>query len=129
MTDPLFSTYDLSKVLNSKLLAAQEEIDGCAEDYLLGVSENDFVEHLVSKYSTEPPQLGEAFMLEPREVDVDVSRDPHRPLRPGHTHVKGCRVEIQVPFTGDSTFFRCQPSIELTSYPLAEISQEYLSLG
>src|SRR5947209_3991814 len=101
MSNPLFSKYDLGAVLDLRVRNARQEVDAAGEDYLLNVSENDFVDHLVAKFSVDPPHLGEPFMLEPAEVDVDVSRNPIWGARAGHTHVKGCRVEIRVPFSGD----------------------------
>src|SRR5260370_20240822 len=126
MSKRLFCDGDLAAVLDNQIKKAREEIDSCEEDYLLNVSENDFVEHLVSKFTVNCPQLGEPFMLEPREVDVDVGRDPMRggwPPRP----VRGSRVEIHVPFAGDADLFRFRPSTFTTSAPLASIGQDHIA--
>ena len=118
MSTRLFASFDLSAVLNARTEKIRVEIDGCAEDYILSVSDNDYVEHLVSKHLIDIPQLGEPYMLEPKEVDVDVGSNPMYGIRAGENRcVKGCQVDIRVPFTGDSGFFQCRPATCRLSHP------------
>ncbi|MGA9450908.1 MAG: hypothetical protein WBW41_06140 [Verrucomicrobiia bacterium] len=127
MSDLLFSKYDLSQVLRNHHAMAQKEIDSCGEDYLLGASETDLVKYVVSKVSLDVPQLGEAFMLEPTEVDVDVGSDLMWDRGYGQsTKVKGCRVEIHIPFTGDPVLFLCRPSSYNFNPPRAEVGRSHL---
>jgi hypothetical protein len=76
MGNLLFSELDLRAVLDNQIEQARREVDSCAEDYILNVSENDYINHLVSKFTVNVPQLGEPYMLDPEEVDVDVGSDP-----------------------------------------------------
>lgn len=127
MSDPLFSKYDLSQVIRNHNAMAQKEIDSCGEDYLLGASETDLVKYIVSKVTLNVPQLGEAFMLEPTEVDVDVGSDPMWGRGYGQsTKVKGCRVEIHIPFTGDPDLFLCRPSSFNFNPPRAGVGRSHL---
>jgi len=130
MSKRLFADQELTTVLNAQAEKARKEIDISEEDYILNVSETDFVTHLVSKYKVNALHLGEPFMLEPKEVDVDVGNDPMWGMRPGrNTRVKGCRVDIHIPFSGDKILFLCQPSIFTMSRPLAEIGYDYVALS
>jgi len=127
MSDLLFSKYDLSQIIRNHHAMAQKEIDSCGEDYLLNASETDLVAYVVSKVSLDIPQLGEAFMLEPTEVEVDVGSDPMLGRGYGQsTKVKGCRVEIHIPFTGDQDLFLCRPSSFNFNPPRAEVGQSHL---
>lgn len=129
MSDHLFSKYDLSQVLRNHHGMAQKEIDSYAEDYLLNASETDLVSYVVSKVSIEVPQLGETYMLEPTEVEVDVSHDPMWGRGYGQsTKVKGCRVEVRIPFTGDPDLFLCRPSTFTFSPPRARVGPNQLVL-
>jgi hypothetical protein len=113
MSDHLFSKFDLGQVLRNHYGMAQKEIDSYGEDYLLNASETDLVGYVVSKVALDVPQLGEAYMLEPTEVEVDVGHDPMWGRGHGQsTKVKGCRVEVRIPFTGDSVV-RLQTDDEL----------------
>jgi len=125
----LFSEFDLSAVLRRQIEMLRQDVYGCAEDYLLNVSETDFVNHLVMKFRVDAPEIGEPFMLEPREVDVDVSHDPMWGRRRGDApHVKGCRIEIHVPFSGDHELFKCQPSSFTLNPPRADVRHDHLAL-
>jgi hypothetical protein len=106
---------------------AQKEIDSCDEDYLLNASEADLVAYVVSKVSLAVPQLGEAFMLEPTEVEVDVGHDPMWGRGYGQSStVKGCRVEIRIPYIGDPDLFLCRPSTFNSNPPRVEVGRNHL---
>src|SRR5450631_274104 len=124
MSDLLFSKFDLSVVIQNHRIMAQNEIDNFGEDYLLGASESDLVNYVVSKVSLDVPQMGEAFMLEPTEVEVDVSHDPLWGMGYGQSStVKGCRVEIRIPFTGDPDLFLCRPSTYIFNSPRGTVGK------
>ena len=70
----------------------------------------DVVAELVQKYRLDMPVLDRAstVQLETEEVEIDVSNDPHRMIIPGRGPyvVKGSRVSIAIPFTGDPDLFK-----------------------
>ena len=108
---------------------AQREIDSYAEDYLLNASETDLTTYVVSKVSLDVPQLRDAYMLEPTEVEVDVGNDPMWGRGYGQsTKVKGCRVEVRIPFAGDPNLFFCRPSSFSFSPPRARVGKNQLVL-
>ena len=122
MSEPLFSKCDLAAALQHQIAKAQTEIDECKDDYLLNVSETDFAKYLASKCRVQPIQLGEPFMLDPREVDVDIGNNPFWGASlHGRTHVKGHRVEIHIPFTGEPELFWCRPVTYTFSPPCAHV--------
>lgn len=121
MSDLLFAKYDLSSVLRNHLSMAQKEIDGLGEDYLLGASDSDLIVFVASKVSLDVPRLGDAYMLEPTEVEVDIGSDF------GHNRkVKGYHVEIRIPFSGDPDLFLCRPSSFNFNPPRADIGRNQL---
>jgi hypothetical protein len=129
MSDQLFSKIILSQVLRNHHGMAQKEIDSCNEDYLLNASETDLVAYVVSKVSLAVPQLGEPFMLEPTEVEIEVAHDPMRDRSYGKSmKVRGCRVEVHIPFTGDRDLFDCRPSRFTFNAPRATVGHDRLVL-
>ncbi|MBM4045134.1 MAG: hypothetical protein FJ279_08470 [Planctomycetes bacterium] len=128
MADVLFSERDLRWVFENQIERARQEINLFSEDYILGVSETDLVEHLVQEYKVHPPRLGEPFIAESGEVDVDVRGYPGYASGDDDTPVlvRGYRVEIHVAFTGIFDLFRYQPSRYSGSPPRAEIRPNYL---
>jgi hypothetical protein len=125
--DILFSKYDLAGTLNNQIKKLREHISSLAEDYVLGVSESDLVEHLKEKYSIEPVALGEPFIASSNEVDIDVSHDPlRRSFHGGPVHVKGMQIHVKVPYTGDGQLFWFQPSHFTFSPPHGVVTGEHL---
>lgn len=129
MSHPLFSQCDLASVLENQFSRTRKEIDSYKEDYLLNVSETDFAKHLASKCEVQPIHLGEPFMLDPIEVDVELGGHPFydAALR-GSRCVKGYRVEIHIPFSGLPDLFSCRPAAFTFSPPRADVRKDHLAL-
>ncbi len=106
----------LSDFLDSKKSEIKTEIYGYDENYLLNVSEEDLVKALVEKHILEPINLkmDEKYLLEPKEIDVDVSGDPNRVIfefnRGKPFYKKGTSITVVIPFEGDKELFYYQPS-------------------
>jgi hypothetical protein len=115
--------------LESKKLKIKEEIYGFDEDYILNVSEDDLVKALTSKYMLKPPvlKLDEKYQLEPKEIDVDVSRDPSRYIsdRRRPFYIKGTLITVIIPFDGDEELFCYSPS-PFIRLPMGRISKDNL---
>ena len=125
--DYLFSKYDLAGTLDKRTKKLREHINNLAEDYVLGVSESDLVEHLKQEYAIEPVTLGEPFISSSDEIDIDVSHDPlRRSFHGGPVHVKGMRIHVRVSYTGDGQLFWFQPSHFTFSPPRAVVTNEHL---
>jgi hypothetical protein len=134
MKTRFFAENDLSDVLREMYARARQDVETTEEDYLLNVSENDFTAHLVSKYTASPPRLSEPVMLEPKDVDVDISNHPiYGAARGVGSQVRGYRVDIHIPFAGNKELFSYKPSTWGLTYPEGEIlqdqsGQEYVEL-
>jgi hypothetical protein len=128
VSDPLFCQFDLSGTLRTQMEKIRQEINGLSDDYVLGASETDLAAALIAKYEVHAPELGEPVIVSSEETDVDVRgyhgydvRDRSEPA-----YVRGNRVVIHIPFTGDGNLFRCQPSTFSYNPPRALIGNDYL---
>ncbi len=128
----LFSKYDLSSVLESNQQKAKEAVEAIDGERLLNRSPDDLVLELANQFGTEVPVVNEsnAQRGEPREVDVDVSRDPSRFItdRSRPFSVKGREFTIFVPFEGDKELFFCRPSSYTLNPPRGEVRNGELVL-
>ena len=127
----LFNSFDLPEVLRQQAEKAREEINKAPEDYVLGVSETDYIAHLKKEYSVEALQLGEPFVESSKEADIDVSNNAlrvHR-FRHGPIHVRGMEVKIKIPYTGDPVLLRCRPSESYVVTPMASFVYDHLELS
>lgn len=125
--DILFSKYDLSQTITNVLKRLKEHIDKLDEDYLLGASEDDLVAYLVQEFSLDPIELGEPFIHESGETDIDVTHHPLRRSPFGNrVVVKGMHIHVKVPYTGDGKLFFFQPPHFTFSPPRGEVTKEYL---
>ena len=120
--DRLFAEESLDGVTELLQRQLQEEVEEQDPDYLLQVSENDLVEHLVSKFSLSVPTLDpeRAEISDSREVQFNAGRfsDPGQDWgTPGPHFVQGQRIVISVPFTGDAKIFRYRTNPWKSSLP------------
>jgi len=127
LMDVLFSKYDLNQTLANQIQRLRDHINKLDENYLLGASEDDLTAYLVQEFSLEPIELGEPFVAESHEVDIDVSHDPLRRNPFGRPSIaKGVQVHVKVPYTGDGSLFWFQPSHISLSPPRGIVAKEYL---
>jgi hypothetical protein len=127
----LFCTYDLSGILRNRADDLRREVDGMDANRLLNTAPDDLKNYLINKYQIEPLSLRrDQWYAETRETQVDVRYDPHRWIddkrRPAM--MPGERVEVRVPFDGDSELFYAQPNTSTTSPPRAAIDSQELVL-
>ena len=127
-----FRKGDLRDFLEHKKLELKKEVEKYDSNYILNVSEEDFCQYLVSKYSLKPPKIYEdkIYVYSPKEVDVDVSRDPMRAIfdRNRPFYVKGVQIIIAVPFEGDGELFQYKPSTFTLNPPRGEVVGEEIHL-
>lgn len=120
-----YGASDLREYLKKRRANLQAEVDDCDPDYLLKVSEADFRDYLIAKYSVNPPKIltDRIYQHEPKDVDIDVSRDPLRAVRDRSrpAHIRGTAIIISLPFEGEAELFRYQPSTFTFNPPRGEI--------
>ncbi len=113
-----FSEIDWHVFVSDLDESLKREIDGESDDYILNVNEDDYINHLLEKYTLHPLSivLDSEEILEPTTFRVDLSNDYPSSLRYGR-YREGYRFTISYTFEGDSQLFRVRPSTyTLTSY-------------
>jgi hypothetical protein len=127
----LFCTYDLGDILRNSGDEMRREVESLDANRLLNTALEDLKNYLVGKYRVEPIRLlRDQWYADTRETQVDVRYDPNRWIddksRP--FMVPGERVEVRVPFEGESELFYAQPNTSTTSPPRAVIEKQELAL-
>ena len=72
----------------------------------------------------------EKYLLEPKEIDIDVSRDQNRITfnRSEPFYIKGTLITVVVPFNGDADLFNYRPPTYSLSIPQGIIYRNELHL-
>ncbi|MEX2165069.1 MAG: hypothetical protein WD823_12620 [Sulfuricaulis sp.] len=127
----LFCTYDLEQSLRGTLQKMRQEVEGLDENRLLNTSPEDLKRYLVEKYRVEPIRLRrEDWYADHQDVQVDVRYDPMRWIddKSQPALVPGERIEVRVPFEGESELFYSRPNSMTSAPPRAIIDKSELVL-
>lgn len=127
----LFSHVDWFSVERNQFQKMKDEITTVNADRLLNTSVEDLAAYFVEKFRIEVPSLNkEEILVDQREANIDVSRDPSRWIddRSRPVYVQGTEVEVEVPFSGEGEVFKIQPTTYSLSPPRAEIRGNTLIL-
>ncbi len=124
----LFCEGDLSATLQAQVANLRAEIDGLASDYVLKISFEDLINHLVDKFRVEPISLmkDDIHIGSSGDTTVDMSHDFRYGGRA--THVPATFAEFVIPFTGDAQIFRLRPSTFHFNPPRAHVNGQALHL-
>ena len=122
----------LCDFLEQRKLELKKEVESYDSNYILNVSEEDFIRYLVSKYSLTSPKIYEdkIYSCPTKEVDIDVSQDPTRIIsdKSHPFYVKGIQITIALPFEGDEEVFQYRPSTFSLNPPQGEIVGQEIHL-
>lgn len=128
----LFSQGELAEFLEQRKSSLKKEVENYDADYILNVSEEDFCQYLISKYTLLTPLIykDKSYIYEHKEVDVDVSNDPMRVIfdRSRPFYIKGVQIVIAVPFEGDTELFYYRPSTFTFNPPAGKIVGQEIHL-
>lgn len=127
----LFSSNDLSSIVESQLRAVHNEIEQFEANQLLNTAPADLVKYLVEKYTLEAPTLRrDAWSASEEETQIDVRHDQNRYIRDRSRPclVPGQRIVIEVPVEGDIQLLYASASTSTTSPPRAEVRGAALNL-
>jgi hypothetical protein len=120
----LFSREYLESYLERTKISLQREIESTNVNYILNVSENDFRDYLVQKYSFSAIVLHDANITQQQEeIRLDGSEKPtaeHATMLTGKL-----KVTILIPFEGNSSFFHCTPSKTPSVVPKGEVKIQH----
>lgn len=123
--DYLFSEYELSTVIRGHQAKLLQEIDSIDPDQLLKTSPGDWATYFEEKFKIAIPEVHrDRAHVDQSEAQIDVSRDPRRALfidREGPVYVRGTKVTLTVPFSGDPNIFKCRASTYTTAPPMAQV--------
>lgn len=127
----LFCTNELHGILRNRADELRREVDVLDANRLLNTAPDDLKNYLVTKYQIEPINLlRDQWYAEACETQVDVRYDQNRWIDDKRHPVMmpGERVEVRIPFEGDSGLFYAQPNTSTTSPPRAVIDSQELVL-
>jgi len=123
---------NLCDFFEHRKLELKREVEGLDSNYILTVSEEDFCQYLITKYSLRSPEIHEdkTYVYDQKEVDVDVSKDPMRAIfyRKEPFYIKGVQITVAVPFEGDGELFQYRPSTYTSNPPRGEIRGQEIFL-
>ena len=96
------------------------DIEKVDADRLLNTPVEDLAAYFAEKYKITVPTLDiDSLVVDQREKQIDVSRDPMRMImdRGRPFYVTGTEIEVEVPFTGEAEAFKIQPNPYTLSPP------------
>lgn len=121
----LFSRRDWFDVERNQKILLEEEVASMDENRLLNTSVDDLCTYLIGKYSIDdvPTLRPEEIVVDQRETQIDVSRDPMRFVfdRSRPAYVTGTEIEYSVPFDGDRNVFDVRPTTYTLNPPRGHI--------
>jgi hypothetical protein len=115
----LFSQYLLENVIEHQKKLIIEKIDAIPNDQFMNTSEERIIEHVESIVDINPLKLYEdEKTMEKKEIEFDVSgiraRNPYGGSNP--IYVKGIRIVVSIPFTGDTELLNAAPLRTMVFY-------------
>ena len=127
----LFVTHDLDYSIRATMQKMQQEVEGLDENRLLNTSPEDLKGYLVETYGITPiTLLRDQWYADYQDAPVDVRHDPMRWIddRSRPVMVAGERVEVRIPFEGESDLFYAKASTYSLNPPRAVIEKTEIVL-
>jgi hypothetical protein len=127
----LFVTHDLDQSLRNSVQRMRQEVETLPENRLLNTAPGDLKEYLVEKYRVTPlALLRDQWYADHQDAPVDVRHDPLRWIedRSRPAMVAGERVEVRIPFEGESELFYAKANTFSMNPPRAEVEKNEVVL-
>ncbi len=127
----LFVTHDLDHSIRLTMQNMHKEVEGLDEDRLLNTPPEDLKTYLVEKYGITPiTLLREQWYADYQDAPVDVRHDRMRWIedRSRPVMVAGERVEVRIPFEGESELFYTKANTFSMNPPRAVIEKNEIVL-
>ena len=128
----LFSSQGLSDLTAKLAKRLRDEVESIDANRLLNTAPADLAAYLAEKYRLDPPTLRrDEWSAEESETKIDVSGDQNRWIsdRSRPFYVPGQRIDVEVPFDGDSELFYVRPNQFSLSPPRAAVRGRSLLLS
>lgn len=120
-----FSDGDTFSTFRNITEKVTHEIQSLENEYVLKASQTELEDYYVEKVTIQPLVLHtDQYYIENQSgTQVDVSHDFRRAIFPGHRAiVQGTRLDIAIPYDGDSLLWRIQAStFSLSGYPEIDV--------
>jgi len=119
----LFSKEPVIEYLERWKINLKREIESTDINYILSVSEDDYISYLLTKYTLSVPVLHEADTTMRQE---EIRLNGHeKPTAQHPTMLTGkLKVTISIPFGGNSHLFNCTPSENISDFPQGNIQHQ-----
>lgn len=127
----LFVTHDLEYSIRMTMQNMQKEVEGLDENRLLNTPSEDLKNYLVQKHGITPiTLLRDQWYADHEDTAVDVRHDQMRWIedRSRPAMVAGERVEVRIPFEGESELFYAKASTFNLNPPRAVIDKNEVVL-
>jgi hypothetical protein len=130
---PLFSEGDLRQFLDQRIDRAKADVEAVPALRLLGADDTVLADEVLQRHTLLVPAVrwDDREVHEPREVDVDVSRERDRAgfSRGRQLIAKGIEILMIVPFDGDPELLRYHPNRYGAGPPYASVQGNELHFG
>lgn len=127
----LFCTYDLGETLGNASYKMQHEIDTLDSNRLLNTAPYDLAKYFAEKFCMGSIKIDKNnWYAQDREVKIDVRHDPMRWIddKSHPVLVPGVRIDIHIPFEGNSELFYSSPNTMTMNPPRASVEDNELVL-
>lgn len=127
----LFVTHDLDYSIRATMRKMQQEIEGLDENRLLNTPPEDLKCYMVERHGITPiTLLRDQWYADYQDAPVDVRHDPMRWIddRSRAVMVAGERVEVRIPFEGESELFYAKANTFSLNPPRAVIEKNEIVL-
>lgn len=127
----LFYTHSLHQILQNTTGELRKEVESMDANRLLNTAPEDLKKYLVEKYKITPiVLLRDQWYAETMETQVDIRHDQRRWIedRSRPAMVPGERIQIRVPFEGESELFFSQSNTSSSNPPRAKVEKTELVL-
>ncbi len=125
-----FMNGDAFQTFQNLVETIKAEINGLENEYVLKASITELETYFLDKAKVEPLVLhtDKYYIENQSSTQIDVSHDFNRAVFPGERAiVQGTRVDIAIPYEGDSNLWKIQPSRFMVSrYPEIEIRTDII---
>lgn len=121
--------FDVDRSQRQQMSAQIEKVD---TDRLLNTPVDDLAAYFAAKYKISVPALDtENLVVDQREKQIDVSRDPMRMImdRGKPFYITGTEIEVEVPFSGEAGAFKIRPNPCTLNPPRASIRSSLLTFS
>jgi hypothetical protein len=110
-----------------------KEIQSLDNEYILKASKTELIDYYVDKLTIQPITLHteRSYIENKKGTEIDVSYDFHRAVSPDErATVQGTRLDIAIPYEGESMLWRIKPStFSLSGYPEIEVRNDSIIIS